>query len=779
MTLPHILFIGLGNMGNPMACNLIKAGYALTVHDLDASKAKNLLALGATWANDVQACAQATDVLMTSLPGPQQVRALMLGSESCAGLLAAMKPGSHVIDTSTSSPDLVVHLHAHCAQRGVHFLESPVTNAVDFAALGRLSLFVGGEATAFEHCRPIFDVVGEKIFHVGKPGNGATVKLLTNLLWFVSAATMGEALMLGGKAGVPLQTVWEAIKSSAGNSWVAEHDVPSIFAGHYDPSFSLALCVKDLTLINDIAKSQGYSLAMGEMAKSLFVQAAQTYGDGAAELHVVKLLEDRVGFLLRPPHGQPLSPTVGAQVSAAVGMNTHLDTQTASSALSEKVKGDTRPAVLRQPSVMAQAHLHMPQGVAENYRYWGDDKTVFVQHAKGCQITDVDGKVYVDFRLGYGPIILGYRDERVDQAVTRQIQEVGTLTGFASELDTLVVQQIKALCPQIDMLRFANSGTEAVMGAVRTARGFTKRDRIAIVEGGFHGLYDEMMWKSDIESWEPSGIAQPHIVAFGAGVPKRTQDLLDIIGLNDFEALENLFKTRGETLACVVLEPIIGNAGSIAASPQWLQRLRDLCDQNGSLLIIDEVKSGFRVAKGGAQSLYGIYADLTTFAKAMGNGYPVAAFGGQKEVMQVVGSHKGGVVHGGTYTGNLVGLSAAHATLDILSRTQALEIADQAGANIQAVLSRVFTKAGIEHAFAGPNAMFGIHFTAHVPTTYRDWRKTNSELYRKFAWSLIDHGLMLEPDSREPWFLCEAHQHVDLSWLEDVATRSMAQALNT
>jgi len=769
MKLPSILFIGVGNMGNPMAANLIKAGYPLIVHDLDASKAKNLIEMGAKWASDLVSEAKVADVLMTSLPGPVQVRALMLGSERQVGLLDQLKAGAHVIDTSTSAPDLVVQLHEHCSQRGVHFLEAPVTNAVDFAALGRLSLFVGGDAKAFDRCRPIFDVVGEKIFHVGQPGNGATVKLLTNLLWFVSAATIGEALMLGGKAGVPLETVWEAIKSSAGNSWVAEHDVPSIFAGHYDPSFSLALCVKDLTLINDIAKSQGYTLPMGEMAKSLFVQAAKTYGDAAAELHVVKLLEERVGFFLRPPHGllvsQPKSNTASVEQASAPRQ--------------EQVRGNTSSPVLRQPGVMAQAHLHMPQGVAENYRYWGDERTVFVQSAKGCQITDVDGKVYVDFRLGYGPIILGYRDERVDHAVMRQIQEVGTLSGFATELDTQVVQQIKALCPQIDMVRFANSGTEAVMGAVRTARGYTKRDRIAIVEGGFHGLYDEMMWKSDIESWDPQGHEAPSIIPFGAGIPKKTQDLVDIIGLNDFEALEHLFKHRAESLACVVLEPIIGNAGSIAASPEWLQRLRDLCDQNGSLLIIDEVKSGFRVAKGGAQSLYGIYADLSTYAKAMGNGYPVAAFGGRQEVMQVVGSHRGGVVHGGTYTANLVALSAAHATLDILTNTSALETAQRAGANIQAVLSRVFDRAGIEHAFAGPDSMFGIHFTEKVPQTYRDWRKTNSDLYRKFAWSLIDHGLMLEPDSREPWFICEAHAHVDLSWLEDIANRSMIKALNS
>ncbi len=290
-------------MGNPMAANLIKAGYALTVFDLVRDKALNLLDLGAHWASSLPEAVAQAEVIMASLPGPEQVRQVMLGDQ---GVLAHARPGCTVIDTSTSAVDLVRELVAVGKARDVDFLEAPVTNAVDFAALGRLSIFVGGDAACFERHRPIFEVIGEKIFHVGEPGNGATIKLLTNLLWFVSAAAIGEGLMLGAKAGIPLPTVWEAIKSSAGNSWVAEHDVPSIFAGHYDPSFSLALCCKDLRLVNEIAHAQGYSLKMGEMAQSLFQEALQTYGADAAELHVVKLLEERVGLLLRPPHGQAL-----------------------------------------------------------------------------------------------------------------------------------------------------------------------------------------------------------------------------------------------------------------------------------------------------------------------------------------------------------------------------------------------------------------------------------------------------------------------------------------
>lgn len=295
--LPRLFFIGVGNMGNPMAANLLKAGYPLTVHDISPEKAQNLISLGAVWADSIAAGCANADVVMASLPGPSQVREVMLGEH---GVLAHAQPRASIIDTSTSAVELVQELVALAHSKGLGFLEAPVTNAVDMAALGRLSIFVGGEQALFEQHKALFEVIGEKIFHVGAPGNGATIKLLTNLLWFVSAAAIGEGLMLGAKAGIPLHTVWEAIKSSAGNSWVAEHDVPSIFAGHYDPSFSLALCCKDLGLINQIAKNQGYELPMGSKAQALFQEAMQTYGPDAAELHVVKLLEERVGHLLRP-----------------------------------------------------------------------------------------------------------------------------------------------------------------------------------------------------------------------------------------------------------------------------------------------------------------------------------------------------------------------------------------------------------------------------------------------------------------------------------------------
>ncbi len=312
MSLPRLCFIGVGNMGQPMAARLLAAGYPMLLHDLDRAKADTLLSSGAVWADSIAEGVAEADLVITSLPGPVQVREVMLGEQ---GVFASARPGTLVIDTSTSAMDLARELAAAADTSQLGYLEAPITNAIDAAAEGRLSIFVGGDAGVFARCRPIFEVLATKIFHVGPHGNGATIKLLTNLLWFVSAAAIGEGLMLGAKAGVPLPVVWEAIKSSAGNSWVAEHDVPAIFAGHYDPSFSLDLCCKDLKLVNEIARAQGYELTMGAFVQSLFEQARATYGGDAAELHVVKLLEERVGLLLRPPHGdlplQPAEPSAG------------------------------------------------------------------------------------------------------------------------------------------------------------------------------------------------------------------------------------------------------------------------------------------------------------------------------------------------------------------------------------------------------------------------------------------------------------------------------------
>ena len=302
MSKPSILFIGSGNMGNPIAANLLRAGYPLYLSDLDESKFANLLELGGRKAEDLLATARLVDVVFLSLPGPAQVESVLFSQ----GVINAMKSGSGLIDTTTSSVELARRISAHAASLGVDYLEAPVTNAIDGAREGRLGIFAAGSEAAFNAHKPIFDVIGNQVFHVGAHGNGATIKLITNLLWFVHAAAIGEGLMLGAKAGIPLEIVAKAIRASAGASWVADHDIPSIFAGHYDPSFSLDLCCKDLRLVHEIAAEKGVDLVMGGLARERFELARETYGGDAAELHVVKLIEDSAGLLLRPPNGQRL-----------------------------------------------------------------------------------------------------------------------------------------------------------------------------------------------------------------------------------------------------------------------------------------------------------------------------------------------------------------------------------------------------------------------------------------------------------------------------------------
>ena len=194
----------------------------------------------------------------------------------------------------------------------------------------------------------------------------------------------------------------------------------------------------------------------------------------------------------------------------------------------------------------------MPMGVADSYRYWGEDNTVFVKSSEGCTITDADDQTFVDFRLAYGPIILGYRDARVDQEVIKAITERGTMSGFSTDLDSEVIELVKKMCPNIEKMRFANSGTEAVIGAVRTARGFTGRNKIVVVEGGFHGLYDEMMWKSDVDNWDAESGEAPEVAAFGRGIPEASREHLETVPLNSFEAIDEVFARVGDDIAALL-----------------------------------------------------------------------------------------------------------------------------------------------------------------------------------------------------------------------------------
>lgn len=286
-------FVGLGSMGGPMCRRLAQAGYDVLAFDIDPAKVATAVDAGAVAADSAAACAASSDIFLTSLPRPDHVEAVMLEG----GALQALRPGSLWADLTTNDIGLVARL-ADGAPDGVSVVDSPVTGAVDGARNGRLTLFAGGEPADIERVRPILETLGT-VIACGPRGTGNVVKLVTNQLWFISAAAIGEGFALGLRHGVDLDVLWSAIRQSVGDSFVASHDAPSIFAGHYDPSFTLDLCLKDLRLIQGLQSDLGAELPLTDAARDAFKIAADRYGPDAAELLVAKRIEEDAGLSFR------------------------------------------------------------------------------------------------------------------------------------------------------------------------------------------------------------------------------------------------------------------------------------------------------------------------------------------------------------------------------------------------------------------------------------------------------------------------------------------------
>jgi len=404
-----------------------------------------------------------------------------------------------------------------------------------------------------------------------------------------------------------------------------------------------------------------------------------------------------------------------------------------------------------------KANTKLPLGVASNFRYWGEEKTIYVKRGQGARIWDLDDNSYVDYRLGYGPAILGYAHPSVD-AAAKQGMEVGGVFALSTEREYEVAARISKMVPAAELVRFSNSGTEAVMAALRLARAYTGKDAYVVVEGGYHGLFDAALWASDIKNW--SGEGDPEIVPYSEGVPHILKRLFYSVPLNDANKLEDVLKKYGRDIAALLVEPIMGNCCGIAAEADYLKAARELCDRYGVVLIIDEVKTGFRVAKGGVQELYGVKADICTFAKAVANGYPISVVAGREDIMRMYGR---GVAHGGTYTAHSVSLAAAVETLRILDETPALADIAGYGQALMEGMGQILKARGITHAFSGHASMFGLFFDEKAPRTYRDWKRSDYRFYDQLAPRLHDQGVLCEPDSREPWFISAAHDKACLA----------------
>ena len=399
-----------------------------------------------------------------------------------------------------------------------------------------------------------------------------------------------------------------------------------------------------------------------------------------------------------------------------------------------------------------KAVTKLPLGVASNFRYWGEDQTLYVARGKGGRFWDIDGNEYIDYRLGYGPAILGYADDRVDEAA-RQGMEIGGVFALATEMEYEVASRISRMVPAAELVRYSNSGTEAVMAALRVARAYSGKEGHILLEGAYHGLFPEVLWYADVEGWE-EGVGDPAIRRYCKGVPSIVKPLFHTVPLNDANALEDVLKQNHQEIGAMLIEAIMGNCCSLTATTEYLQDVRYLCDKYDVVMIVDEVKTGFRVAKGGAQELLGVKADICTFAKAIGNGYPISVVAGLEEFMRKIGD---GVTHGGTYTAHSVSLAATNKTLEILEETDALESLANYGRRLEEGISRILTARGIPHSFVGHPSMFGLFFSEEAPADYRAWINSDYEFYDALAPELHDLGVIIEPDSREPWFMCEAH----------------------
>jgi glutamate-1-semialdehyde 2,1-aminomutase len=412
----------------------------------------------------------------------------------------------------------------------------------------------------------------------------------------------------------------------------------------------------------------------------------------------------------------------------------------------------------RQQALYKRALETMPGGTDSNFRAWGDD-TVYIDRGEGGRIWDMDGNEFIDLRMGYGPVILGHGDARVDDYVNERMRK-GVSFSLTSEDEIEAMELIKDMVGWAGKARMTVSGTEATMHAMRIARGYTGRNKIVKFEGQYHGVHDYALISVTPNDMSELGDEDnPVGLAWGRGIPEQVAKTIVPARFNRIDVLRRIFERDGDDIAAVIVEPILGNAQAILPREGFHQEMRALTKEFGALLIFDEVKTGFRIAKGGAAEYFGVTPDIATYAKAIGNGYPAAAFVGTDEVMSVLPDK---VSHGGTYAGNRVAAAAAVATLRILRDTPALATIHQVGREVQAGLSEVISERGLPYVFTGHPAMFGIMFTEQAPNEYRDWANSDHDLYDAVAMGMLARGAMPEPDSREPWFFCEAHGREDV-----------------
>ena len=420
--------------------------------------------------------------------------------------------------------------------------------------------------------------------------------------------------------------------------------------------------------------------------------------------------------------------------------------------------------------LFAQAQRYIPGGVNSPVRAFkgvGGDP-LFIARAEGAYIYDTDGRRYIDYVSSWGPMIAGHAQPKVVRAV-QAAAAGGVSFGAPTELETRLARRICELVPSIELVRMVNSGTEATMSAIRLARGYTGRDYIVKFEGGYHGHSDSLLVKAG------SG-ALTLGVPSSAGVPAALAALTLTLPYNDSEAVRAAFQQHGREIAGVIVEPVAGNMSCVPPVPGFLQILRELCTAHGSVLIFDEVMTGFRVARGGAQALYGIQPDLTTLGKIIGGGMPVGAFGGRREIMEQI-SPLGPVYQAGTLSGNPLAMAAGLATLELLDAPEFYAQLEGRTRQLAEGLRNAARSAGVALSVNHACGMFGLFFSgAPQITNYTQVMAGDAEGFKRFFHAMLAEGVYLAPSAFETGFVSAAHSQADIEVTVAAARKAFAAA---
>ncbi len=424
----------------------------------------------------------------------------------------------------------------------------------------------------------------------------------------------------------------------------------------------------------------------------------------------------------------------------------------------------TRP---QSASAFERARKVIPGGVNSPARAFGavGGTPLFIARAEGPYLYDIDGKRYLDFIGSWGPMILGHCHPNVVEAVMTAVQN-GSSYGAPCELETELAELVVEAVASVEMVRFVSSGTEATMSAIRLARGFTGRDLIIKFAGCYHGHVDSLLVSA-------GSSALTHGVPNSPGVPKGCTDDTLVLKFNDIAGLAEVFKAKGDKIAGVIIEPVVGNMGLVPPTVEFRKELRRLTQQHGALLIYDEVMTGFRLAYGGAQELLGDSPDITAFGKIIGGGYPVGAYGGRAEIMKKI-MPAGPVFQAGTLSGNPVAMAAGIATLKELRDNPPYKRLDDLGARLEAGLRKAAIDAGLAHQFNRIGNMWTLFFTPTPVTDFDSAKTSDTKRFARFFWEMMDRGYYLPCSQFEAAFLCTAMTEVHIEQTIKAARESLS-----